>query len=229
VGFDGIASRYDGWYEKPANRLIDRLERRGFQNLLPSGFQNALLLDLGSGTGHWFPLAEGLGYKVVGIDISAAMLRVAASKPGMGALLIQGDAQRLPFPDACFDAVLSVTTLEFVRDPKLALGEMIRCLKPGGSLVVGVLNAWSFLGLRRKIGRSRTFREARFFAVGEIGRMLAGLGNVRIGTCAFMPPWSWLVPVGEHLERLGSLLAPGLGNLIVAGATKPGTYTNCCN
>ena len=221
AGFDRIAARYDRWYEKPVNRFIDRLEERSLESLLPRGHAGSLLLDVGFGTGHSVTLAGRAGYRVIGLDKSDAMLRIAASKTAMDALLIQGDAHCLPFPDASFDAVLSVTAFEFLEEPRQALEEMVRCLRAGGSLVIGVLNAFSYLGLQRKILRKPTFREAHFFRVGELRRMLSGIGEVRVDTCAFMPPWEWLLPAGERLEHVGKALAPGLGQFIVAAVTKP--------
>jgi ubiquinone/menaquinone biosynthesis C-methylase UbiE len=188
TGFDGLASRYEAWYDHPANRLLDSLEMRALRDRLPTPSKDALLLDVGVGTGHWVPLASGAGYTVIGLDKSEAMLKVAATKAGTEHLLIRGDAHCLPFPDGCFDAVLSVTTLEFVGDPVRATEEMLRCLKPGRSLVVGVLNAISFLGLRRKVFRSSTFRGARFFTIAELRRLLSKAGDIRVATCAFMPP-----------------------------------------
>ncbi len=221
AGFDRIAARYDRWYEKPVNRFIDRLEERSLESLLPQGHAGSLLLDVGFGTGHSLPLAGKAGYRVIGLDKSGGMLRVAASKDSLGVPLVQGDAHCLPFPDSCFDAVLSVTAFEFLEEPRQALEEMVRCLRPGGSLVIGVLNAFSYLGLQRKILRKPIFREAHFFRVGELRRMLSRIGEVRVDTCAFMPPWEWLLPAGERLERVGKALAPGLGQFIVAAVTKP--------
>ncbi len=222
AGFDRIAARYDLWYEKPVNRFIDRLEERNLGDLLPPGHAGSLLLDVGFGTGHSVALASKAGYSVTGLDKSSGMLRIAALKAPLGVPLVQGDAHRLPFPDACFDAILSVTALEFFGKPRQALEEMARCLRPGGSMVIGVLNAFSYLGIQRKILRKPTFREAHFFRVGELRRMLSSIGKVRIDTCAFMPPWGWLLPVGECLERVGRALAPGLGQFIAARVEKLG-------
>jgi SAM-dependent methyltransferase len=197
AGFDSIAERYDRWYEKPVNRFIDKLEERSLESLLPPGNAGSLLLDVGVGTGHSVALAERAGYRVVGLDKSGGMLRIAASKADLDALLVTGDA------------------------PRLAVAEMTRCLRPGGSMVIGVLNALSYLGLQRKILRKPTFRDAHFYRIGELKRMLSRVGKVRIDTCAFMPPWEWLLPAGERLERVGKALAPMLGQFIVAAVTKP--------
>ena len=221
TAFDRIASRYDTWYKHPAHRLIDALEKRTVRGYLPMGSEGALLLDMGAGTGHWMSLESEAGYTVVGLDRSRAMLEVASSKTAAEGLLVQGDGHRLPFPDASFSAVLSMTTLEFVQDPPMAVREMIRCLKPGGMLVVGVLNAYSYLGLKRKLFRGSTFKGAHFFTFGELKRLLAGAGSVSISTCAFMPPWTWLVPAGKAIEAVGRVLTPRMGHLIVARSRKP--------
>jgi ubiquinone/menaquinone biosynthesis C-methylase UbiE len=221
-GFKDISSRYDAWYELPAHRLIDAVEKRTVRGYLPKGPEGALLLDMGAGTGHWMSLERAAGYTVVGLDRSRAMLEVAASKTGTGRFLVQGDAHRLPLPDAVFDGVVSITTLEFVQDPPMAIREMLRCLKPGGVLVIGVLNAFSYLGLKRRLFPGSTFRGAHFFTVGELKRLLAGAGLVSFATCAFMPPWNWLVPMGKALEDAGKLLTPMIGSLIVAQLRKPG-------
>jgi len=221
AGFDRIAARYDRWYERPVNRFIDKLEERSLKSLLPPGKAGSLLLDAGVGTGHSVALARSAGYRVVGLDESGGMLKIAASKPDLNSLLVMGDAHFLPFPDSYFDAVLSVTALEFLKEPRLAIDEMARCLKPGGSIVIGVLNALSYLGLQRKILRKPTFRDAHFYRVGELRRMLSHIGEVRVDTCAFMPPWEWLLPVGEGLERLGKTIVPGLGQFVVAAVRKP--------
>lgn len=221
AGFDRIASHYDRWYEKPANRYIDHLEERTLEGHIPPGEPGSLLLDVGFGTGHTLDLARRAGYTVVGLDRSGGMLGIAASKAGMDAPLVQGDAHRLPFPDACFEVVLSVTALEFFDEPNLAVEEMARCLKPEGTIVIGVLNAFSYLGLQRKILRKRTFRRAHFYRVKELKHMLSRIGAVKIDTCAFMPPWEWLLPAGDRLEIMGKALAPCLGHLIVASVSKP--------
>lgn len=52
------------------------------------------------------------------------------------------DLASLPFPEAAFDAVLNVVTLEHVRDPHSVLAEMARVLRPGGRLLLVVPQEW---------------------------------------------------------------------------------------
>jgi ubiquinone/menaquinone biosynthesis C-methylase UbiE len=219
--FDSAAKTYDLWYESPVNRLVDQLERRSVIRFLPEAARGALLLDVGCGTGHWLPVFRDAGYSVIGIDLSRGMLAVARGKFGTGTDLVRGDALRLPFPGSCFDTLCSITTLEFVGDYAGALDEMYRCLRPGGTLVVGVLNARSLLSIKRKLSGSRIFREAHFFTVGELKRCLAKYGGPRTATCSFAPPSRFLLPVAMWLETAGRALAPGLGQFITASVRKP--------
>jgi demethylmenaquinone methyltransferase/2-methoxy-6-polyprenyl-1,4-benzoquinol methylase len=102
----------------------------------------ARVLDLCCGTGDLAFLAQALaagGSRVVGLDFTLPMLGVARErrKPGRGApAFAQGDALRLPFPDAAFDAVTMSYGLRNVADPLACLKEVRRVLVPGGRVVV---------------------------------------------------------------------------------------------
>lgn len=93
------------------------------------------LLDLGCGTGL---LASRLGRRVVGLDLSSEMLRLARRR---GAAAVQGDLDALPFSDHAFAAVLSFTALVDRDSAAPALGEVSRVLALGGPLVLTLLPA----------------------------------------------------------------------------------------
>lgn len=79
------------------------------------------------------------GQRIVGIDISAAMLRRAEGRRRAyrGELVfVRGDAERLAFGDASFDTVVSSCTMCSVPRPVLALEELYRVLRPGGRLLM---------------------------------------------------------------------------------------------
>jgi SAM-dependent methyltransferase len=87
-------------------------------------------LDAGAGTG----LAARLtGLRFVALDASAAMLRHAEGAR------VQGDLYRLPFADAVFGTVICVTALIGFSDPRPAIDELMRVVRPGGQLGVSVL------------------------------------------------------------------------------------------
>lgn len=99
------------------------------------------VLDAGCGTGHYaFALAEA-GFQVTGIDYSAGMLACARSNVTTE-LADQLSFQQLdmnqplPFIDSSFHHVISISTLWTVADPIFTLKEMLRVLKPGGTIIV---------------------------------------------------------------------------------------------
>jgi len=93
------------------------------------------ILDVATGTGVVAARIQRTGATVVGLDFSAGMVAEARRKhPKIE--FVEGDAQKLPFGDDTFDAVTISFGLRNVEDPKLALAEMYRVLKPGGRLVI---------------------------------------------------------------------------------------------
>jgi ubiquinone/menaquinone biosynthesis C-methylase UbiE len=104
--------------------------------------KHPLVLDVGAGTGR-FPAAllDDVRFQgsVWGLDISLGMLRRARTRLaqyGDRCRLIWQDADTLPFPARVFDAVVCLETLEFTPDPKHTLRELVRVLRPGGSLLI---------------------------------------------------------------------------------------------
>ena len=110
------------------------------------------LLDIGCGSGDAaLALAEDLGDtgELVGVDVSAEMLRVARAKAQAARCRVRfdvGDACALDEPNGSFDAVRSERTLQWVATPQVAVGEMVRVLRPGG-LVSLIDTDWSTLAL----------------------------------------------------------------------------------
>jgi len=104
--------------------------------------QGSHVLDVGCGTGY---TTEAVLKKlklgeVIGIDLTPQQLRKAARKlkPERVRLsLSRGDSENLPFKDETFDAIVSVGALEYFPNPKKALQEMARVVKPRGKVVVG--------------------------------------------------------------------------------------------
>jgi len=102
------------------------------------------ILEVGPGVGIYaLPIAAALGpsgtLEVFDIqaDMLAALARRARAAGVTNLVATEGDAQRLPYSDASFDAAYLIGVLGEIPDPSLALHELRRVLKPGGRLVVG--------------------------------------------------------------------------------------------
>jgi ubiquinone/menaquinone biosynthesis C-methylase UbiE len=128
-------ARYDGiadWYEHEflASVPEDGDTREGAVRLLGDGPGD--LLDVGCGTGRFSKVFADHGWVVTGVDVSEDMLRFARER---GIDAIRADASRLPFEDACFDAVVSLWTHTDVDDFAAVVREIARVLRPDGPFV----------------------------------------------------------------------------------------------
>jgi arsenite methyltransferase len=101
------------------------------------------VLDLGSGAGTDSLVAAqmvGASGHVTGIDMTPEMLtkaRGAAAEMGAGNIeFVQGEAERLPFQDACFDIVVSNGVIDLIPDKEAVYSELHRVLVPGGRLQI---------------------------------------------------------------------------------------------
>jgi arsenite methyltransferase len=139
-------------------------------------------LDVGSGPGNvTASLARAAGPEglALGVDISEPMLaRAVRAEAGPQVGFLRADAQRLPFRDQTFDAVLSIAMLQLIPKPSAALAEMARVLRPGARMAVMVPTA------RRAGALTRLLPDggAHFFTEDEIGDTLEDLGLVKVRT-----------------------------------------------
>ena len=137
--FDGIAERYDLMNDLLSAGQV-RLWRRAVARIIGAG-PGDRVLDLAAGTGTSALSFTATGADCVACDFSLGMLRAGhsrlAGKNNGGRLgWVAGDAMRLPFRDAAFDAVTISFGLRNVASPAAALAEMRRVTRPGGRLVV---------------------------------------------------------------------------------------------
>jgi arsenite methyltransferase len=119
----------------------DMLEQRGEVVKLLQLQPGEKVLDIGSGPGFLATtMADLVGNtgEVYGVDISQELLTLAAEHCRHQSQLrfLHAEARSLPFPDACFDAVVVTQVLEYLQDVRLALLEMRRVLRPGGRVLI---------------------------------------------------------------------------------------------
>jgi len=116
------------------------------------------VLDLGVGTGRLLPDLLSRGGFVCGMDLSLTMLRRARNRLGDRAILVQGDAERLPFADASFDRIVAWAVWENIPDQRRALAEAARLLRPCGRMLFTSKNLTNGHNLRlawRRIKQAR--------------------------------------------------------------------------
>ena len=98
------------------------------------------MLDVATGTGAVAAeLVLQHRCRVTGVDQSPPMLAAASARlDDLGlsqrVTLVEGEAERLPFPDASFDGLTVSYLLRYVADPGATLRELVRVVRPGGIL-----------------------------------------------------------------------------------------------
>ncbi len=100
-------------------------------------------LDLCCGDGRHAAELRSTGLSVTGLDLSPQLITLAAERQEMAGRLVRGDMRHLPFADR-FDLVVNLfSSFGYFPDDEtncLALGEMVRVLRPGGCLVIDHIN-----------------------------------------------------------------------------------------
>jgi demethylmenaquinone methyltransferase/2-methoxy-6-polyprenyl-1,4-benzoquinol methylase len=132
--FDEVAPRYD-----LTNALLSLGQDRGWRKAVARDLDlrpGERVLDLAAGTATSSAALARTGADVVGCDFSLGMLQVGRRAGHDGVALVAGDALRLPFADASYDAVTISFGLRNTADPDAALRELLRVARPGARLVV---------------------------------------------------------------------------------------------
>ena len=98
--------------------------------------ESAVVLDVGCGSGMFFPEVASKAETVVGVDVSRKLLLKAKANAAANVHVVQADADHLPFRDATFDAAFSFTVLQNMPKPAKTLQEIKRATKKGGKIAV---------------------------------------------------------------------------------------------
>ena len=107
------------------------------------------VLDAACGTGNLAVLAAKRGCITSGLDIASnliAQARERARKESFTIEFTEGDAEAMPYPDATFDAVVSMYGVMFAPRPERVVSELRRVVKPGGLIALANWAPDGFIG-----------------------------------------------------------------------------------
>ena len=189
-----------------------------YHEMMPESIRGKRLLDAGSGTGWFSKAASERGAAVTSLDLGAGLLRQVRRK--CDSTCVVGSIMELPFPDGCFDVVVSSEVIEHIPDPLLGVAELYRVLSPGGVLVLTTPNKlWYFSvwlanglklrpyqGLENWVSRRTLVRSAR--GLGFRVEKIVGIHLV-----PFVLPQ--LHPVLDWFHQYNGLLGPLMVNTAI--------------
>ena len=139
---DKMIQKYDPdafhHHSNPVIRFIEIKRVKTILRLMDEHCKEGRVLEVGCGAGNI--LEKVPSANLFGIDISALVLFKAKERLRENGLLLQSDAQSLPFKGQTFAQVICSEVLEHLLDPSAALNEMARVLRAEGVAVVSVPN-----------------------------------------------------------------------------------------
>lgn len=186
------------------------------------------LLDISCGVGSLPRLAAQMGVKAHGTDFSSVALHIARREaPGVNWVI--ADGEQLPYPDAYFDYVTHIGSLEHYLHPEAGAQEVARVLKPDGRACILLPNTFGLLGnVWTALRTGRTFDDGqpiqRYAARLEWQELLESSGLTVIRTVKYERVWPrniadvrWYLRHPKDLIRLflGPLVPLNLANYFV--------------
>nr|QBH74327.1 hypothetical protein [Aphelinus abdominalis] len=109
---DTEAQKYS--YNSRMIEIQEQMTQRAMELLVLPEDQQCLLLDIGCGSGLSGNVLEEEGHHWIGVDISAAMLRVALEREVEGDLMLVDMGQGMPFRAGAFDGAISISALQWI-------------------------------------------------------------------------------------------------------------------
>jgi len=178
-----------GWSARGLERRLSVFAQLMTEHNLKKSFR---ILDVGCGAGTYIRLLAERGFQAIGLDYSLPSLqRARMADPRKAGTYLEGDAYRLPFFDETFEVVVSIGTFQAMENPRKALKEMVRVLRPNGLAVVECLNSREIISqMKTLVGRMKgAVPNVRTYPPQEVERWLATFGvNVITRKGVYLPP-----------------------------------------
>lgn len=160
------------------------------------------ILEVGCGHGL-HAQSYALKYDYTGIDISESLVETTRQRVHESAMVRQGDARNLTFPDDSFRSVVGTAVLHHMPDPEAALHEWLRVTKPGGSVTLCEPNYLFPKELleARLIEHEKHKRHMAPWRLRAVFDALPADGELT--PCIYTPPWpERLVPLYDGIDAV---------------------------
>lgn len=204
------------FYISPLGLLVRRLLREKVTEIWPE-VRGENILALGYGTPFLRPWLEG------GATLLAAMPahQGAVFWPKEGPNIVcLADLEDMPFPDSSIDRIILVHAVETTPNPDNLLEEVWRVLKPNGRVLFVVPNRRGLWAL----SDVTPFGVGRPYSASQLRKMLKDQSFFieRSWRALFAPPWTSRLGqvIGSWFERIGPVLCPAFGGLVLMEAGK---------
>jgi 2-polyprenyl-3-methyl-5-hydroxy-6-metoxy-1,4-benzoquinol methylase len=213
--YEGFAEEFDG---KMNMYDLTRRVEIVFDELLTDELRGKKLLDAGCGTGWLSKRACERGATVTSLDVGAKLLAQVAKK--CDSERVVGDILRLPFADGTFDVVVSSEVIEHTVEPRRAVSELARVLRPGGVLVITVPNrVWHFAIDIANALKLRPYEGYENWPSWSQLRQYVADTGVHIDEMKGFHLFPFILPATHgllrRLDRHGRLLGPAMLNIAV--------------
>jgi ubiquinone/menaquinone biosynthesis C-methylase UbiE len=167
LGMEGAVAKWYASLTKKSLGDFKALARRIAEQIPP----NSKVLEVAPGPGYCaIELAKLGDYEIAGLDISKTFVEIAsanAAKAGMRVDFRRGNVSDMPFGDDTFDFVFCRAAFKNFTEPKRALQEMYRVLKPGGHALV--------IDLRRDASKESIAQAVNDMNLGAVNRVITKL------------------------------------------------------
>ena len=178
---------YNKWYYTEKGKYISGLEKEVLLRMInppsPPFSKGGLggILDIGCGTGYFTEFLSGFCKNIVGVDTSMDMIKYAIKKHRDSNIkYLIADAEKLPFKDGGFDISVSITALNFVKNPLSAVSEAVRISRK--KVFLGILNRWSLLYFFKKVKSffiNTSYSDACFYGERDMVNILSSFPQIK--------------------------------------------------
>ncbi len=180
---------------------------------------NAVVLDLGCGTGRFAQLAHK-GWRITGLDLAFGMCRAAQARVPA---VVNANAESLPFADRSFDAVISSLALQWSNAPPNFIGESARVLKPGGVVLLSTFGPATLCELKQSFAKVDAWPHVNDFLAQNELKKLAELAGFKLLSLTQQQRTQHYPEVMELLRSLKNIGATSKLAVRRRGLTPPAT------